>query len=219
VCDSTSLSSDCKNVGPPAASPAWAVSVASRRGRGAGTLSTREAREDSAADESVGSGSLTRNRGLLRFRSSSGWSFVGDEVLDLRLRLPLVFCSSSSMMRALSKAFQARSSSCDSGSGLLFWPAARLSLPAPAISRNRFAAPGPAARAATWKRLCHSRNSLRSLLRPRLRVREVVDRKSSSEPYGKSRSKCALVATDCQSRAQAARGSARVRTFWRRGPR
>jgi len=106
------------------------------------------------------SGIRVRVLGLLRCLSGSGWdAFVGEVVRDFRLA-PFRGFSASLMTLACSNAFHALISSWESSSGLSCF-AGTTGL-ADAIPRIRFAAPGPAALAATWNLCCHSRNSRRS---------------------------------------------------------
>lgn len=80
---------------------------------------------------------------------------AGDAVADLRFLLGGL-CASGSSARALSRAFQARNSSCDSGE----WAAARflLSSKVGAVSLKRFAPPW---RLATWSLRVHAASSRR----------------------------------------------------------
>ena len=93
--------------------------------------------------------------GLLSLRSGSGPDSAGDAGADLRFLDPglaITFVSFSCSSFALSKAFQARSSSCDSGGG-----GAR-SRRVVAVSLNLAAPPNLSA---IWKRRCHCAKSRR----------------------------------------------------------
>jgi hypothetical protein len=87
--------------------------------------------------------------GLLRSLSVPGCCLdvvEGEVVRDFRF-VPILGLSASLMTRACSKAFHALISSCDSSSGTCCLAAVEVA--GGAISRNRFAADGPAVLAAT----------------------------------------------------------------------
>jgi hypothetical protein len=141
------------------------------------------ARDDSAAGGEPALATGRRRRGRFSFLGSGSGSRgdSGDAVAFL-LRS---FGTCNSL--ALSKAFQALSSSCDSGAGGGCEGCVRV-----AISRRRLVTP---CRSATSKRRCHSSNSLRC-------CGVLVSLTDSSSSKGKSRSRSRRCETSCHTRAQ-----------------
>ena len=138
-------------------------------------------------------------RGLFNGRSGSVVDSVvgstGEVVADFRLRLGV---GSSSISLAFSKAFQARISSRDSGSGFTgrsrLWA---LRSSSAAVSLNLLA---PPCLSATCSLRSHSKNSRRCEV---ARVALSSSREAPlSSSNGKSRSRLRLSHTDCHTRAQ-----------------
>jgi len=137
---------------------------------------------DDSAGGDVADPTGRRKRGRFSLRGSASGS-LGDagEAVALLLRPVRTSC-------AFSKAFQARSSSCDSGGGRAAGcGACDVTMPLRRASAPRVSAAS--------KRRCHILNSL-------LCCGVRVSRKgSSSSSKGKSRSICVPLSTSCQTRA------------------
>lgn len=117
---STSFNSDCRKLDPELSGPALdpgrpgADALVEAVTAAVGTL-LRAADDDSPLLAEPGSAVAVARRvqGRLRARSGSGWGSLGDP--DGERRFLLLAGVATSL--AFSKAFQARSSSCDSGAG------------------------------------------------------------------------------------------------------